>query len=69
MRPMGDQLLGNVLMQYQLDYAIDTLSRQEILKYLELSTSVPGSIQGNDTETLREILRKEVERGTIDVTY
>lgn len=56
-------------MQYQLDYAIDTMSREEILKYLELSNLMPGNIQGNSTETLREVLRHEVEAGRIAVTY
>jgi len=51
-----------------MDYAIDTMDRQEILEYLKLH-NVPGSIQGNSTETLREILRTEVERGTIAISY
>lgn len=56
-------------MQYQLDYAIDTLSRPEIQEYLEKSTLSKNLIVALPTETLREVLRKEVERGTINVTY
>ena len=54
-------------MQYQLDFAIDTLPRSEIIEYL----NVAGYIHGKDgkTEELREILRGLVEAGKVDVSY
>jgi len=54
-------------MQYQLDFAIDTLPHSEIIEYLGMA----GFIHSKDskTEELREILRSLVEAGKVDVSY
>lgn len=61
-------------MQYQLDYAIDTMSREEILEYIQkagMSHTIPCVINSIEvgTERLREALRKMVEDGKVFVTY
>ena len=61
-------------MQYQLDYVIDTMSREEILEHIEkagLSHTIPCVINSIEvrTETLREGLRKMVEAGKVEVSY
>lgn len=54
-------------MQYQLDFAIDTLPHTEILQYLDKAGY--NHNHSEDTEELREILRTLVEKGKIDVSY
>jgi hypothetical protein len=54
-------------MQYQLDFAIDTLTHSEILQYLDKSKAIYN--KNGRTEELREILRNLVETGKVDVTY
>lgn len=54
-------------MQYQLDYAIDTLIHAEIIQYLDKAKAIYN--KNDRTEVLREVLRELVEAGKIDVTY
>lgn len=54
-------------MQYQLDFAIDTLTHAEITQYLDKAKAIYN--KNDRTEELRETLRKLVEAGKVDVTY
>lgn len=68
--PFFDRMEKNyyiINMQYQLDFAIDTLPHTEILQYLDKAGY--NHKHSEDTEELREILRTLVEKGKIDVSY
>ena len=55
-------------MQYQLDFAIDTLTHSEIIEYLNKADHF-YTLESYQTEELREILRNLVEKGKVDVSY